>query len=295
MFPTSPKKLQRYLNFLGAAPQKKWGQNFLLDTQYHVAIQKAAQLDQDDIVLEIGAGLGHLTQFLQPMVKKLFIVEIDPIMVKALNGSFADAENIEIISEDILRKKKQLNPLVLEKVSESLGNKRLKIVANLPYNISAPIIVNFLSSSIPISQMVFMVQKEIAERIVASPQTEFYGPLTVQTQIYSHAKILKYVPAHAFFPAPKVTSAILQIVPDNKLLHTINNIDLLRTLIQATFCLRRKKISNSLQKGANLPAISKENLQKLEEHFDLSRRPETFSVEEFIEMANILDGLLTND
>lgn len=295
MFPTSPKKLQRYLNFLGAAPQKKWGQNFLLDTQYHVAIQKAAQLEPDDIVLEIGAGLGHLTQFLQPMVKKLFIVEIDPIMVKALNGSFAAAENIEIISEDILRKKKQLNPLVLQKVSESLGDKCLKIVANLPYNISAPIIVNFLSSSIPISQMVFMVQKEIAERIIASPQDEFYGPLTVQTQIYAQAKILKYVPAHAFFPAPKVTSAILQIVPDDKLLHTINNIDLLKTLIQSTFCLRRKKISNSLQKGANLPTISKENLQKLEEHFDLSRRPETFSVEEFIEMANILDGLLANN
>ncbi|WP_372370770.1 16S rRNA (adenine(1518)-N(6)/adenine(1519)-N(6))-dimethyltransferase RsmA [Candidatus Uabimicrobium sp. HlEnr_7] len=291
MFPTSPKKLEKYLTYLGAAPQKKWGQNFLLDTSYHVAIKSAAELSENDVVLEIGAGLGHLTQFLQPFVHKLYIVEIDPLMVKALQSSFVAAENLEIISEDILQKKRKLNPLVLQKIKDSIDGFDFKIIANLPYNISAPIIVNFLSTSLPISKMIFMVQKEIAERIIAEPKTEFYGPLTVQTQIYASVKILKYVPAEAFFPAPKVTSAIIEIVPHNKLLHTINNIELFKRLVQSTFCLRRKKIANSLKKGANLPEISKDNLDKIEEHFDLSRRPETFSVEEFIHMANIIDSL----
>lgn len=288
MFPTTQKKLENYLLKLGASPQKKWGQNFLLDVDHHLKIKTEANLSKEDVVLEIGAGLGHLTQFLQPHPSKLFIVEIDPIMVYALESAFKQFENVEIMTADILEKKKKLNSEVIDKITNNLNGKNFKVIANLPYNISAPVIVNFLSGTLQPSLMILMVQKEIANRLASVPGKKTYGPLTIQAQLYGDIKLINYVPSKAFFPEPKVISAIIKVTPHNKYLEKIDDLSFFNTIVRATFCLRRKKISNSLRNGANLPKFSKKTLEFLATKFDLSRRPETFSIDEFTEMSNLL-------
>ena len=244
--------LQKY-NF---AFQKRFGQNFLIDTHVLEKIIDASQITKDDFVLEIGPGIGTMTQYLAEAAREVVAVEIDKTLIPILeNDTLKDWDNVTVINEDIL--KVDIAALAQEKN----GGKPIKVVANLPYYITTPIIMGLFENHVPISSITIMVQKEVADRMQVGPGTKDYGALSLAVQYYAKPQIIANVPPNCFMPRPKVGSAVIQLVRYEEPPVQVENEKLMFRLIRASFNQRRKTLINGLKNSQELD-FSKEEIEK---------------------------------
>ena len=259
---------------------KKFGQNFLIDTHVLDKIVRAAEITPEDYVLEIGPGIGTLTQYLCESAKHVFAVEIDDNLIPILQDTLSPYDNVTVIHNDVL--KLDINKLVEEKCE----GKRIKVVANLPYYITTPIIMALLEKHLPITDIVVMVQKEVAERMAAQPGGKTYGALSVAVQYYTVPEIALYVPPRSFMPPPEVDSVVV-----NCKVRQIPAVELIDEkmffrVVKAAFGQRRKTLNNALKSMGVDKNIIADVLDKA--GIEATRRGETLTMEEFGAIANIL-------
>ena len=240
--------LQKY-NFVF---QKKFGQNFLIDTHVLDKIIAAAEITKDDFVLEIGPGIGTMTQYLAEAAREVAAVEIDNTLIPILKDTLKDWDNVTVINDDIL--KVDIRKLALEK------NKGypIKVVANLPYYITTPIIMGLFENQVPIDSITIMVQKEVADRMQVGPGTKDYGALSLAVQYYAKPKIVANVPPNCFMPRPKVGSAVIRLERYEKPPVEVKNEKLMFRIIRASFNQRRKTLANGLKNAATLDFTKEE-------------------------------------
>ena len=263
--------------------QKKYGQNFLIDTHVLEKIIRAASIGSDDVVLEIGPGIGTLTQYLCENARKVIAVEIDDMLIPILGETLKEYDNVKIVHNDIL--KVDVNEIVSEYPGSSI-----KVVANLPYYITTPIIMGLFESGVPIDSITIMVQKEVAERMQAKPGTKDYGALTLAVQYYADAKIMVNVPPNCFMPRPAVGSAVINLVKHKEKRYDVKNEDMLFRIIRASFNQRRKTLQNGLNNAANLPYTKQQIAEAIEKMgLPAAVRGEKLSLEQFVELSNILE------
>lgn len=263
--------------------QKKYGQNFLIDTHVLEKIIRAASIGSDDVVLEIGPGIGTLTQYLCENARQVIAVEIDDMLIPILGETLKDYDNVKIVHNDIL--KVDVNEIVSEYPGSSI-----KVVANLPYYITTPIIMGLFESGVPIDSITIMVQKEVAERMQAKPGTKDYGALTLAVQYYADAKIIANVPPNCFMPRPAVGSAVINLVKHKEKRYDVKNEDMLFRIIRASFNQRRKTLQNGLNNAANLPYTKQQIAEAIEKMgLPAAVRGEKLSLEQFVELSNILE------
>lgn len=265
--------------------QKKYGQNFLIDTSVLERITQAAQIGPADCVLEIGPGIGTMTQYLAESAGKVVAVEIDKALIPILEETLADYENVTIIQSDILKTD------VAELAERFNGGKPLKVVANLPYYITTPIIMGLFEKNVPVKSMVVMVQKEVADRMRAKPGSKDYGALSLAVQYYAEPEIIANVPPNCFMPRPNVGSAVVRLKRFG--IPPVEAVDdkFLFELIHAAFGQRRKMLVNALA-GAGGFSFSKEQAETALETLGLSRqiRGEKLSLAEFAMLARLLQA-----
>lgn len=263
--------------------QKKYGQNFLIDTHVLDKIVASADIKKTDFVLEIGPGIGTLTQYLCENAAKVAAVEIDDMLIPILNDTLKDYDNVEIIHNDIL--KVDINGLV----QRYNAGKPVKVVANLPYYITTPIIMGLFESKVPLDSITIMVQKEVAQRMQAGPGTKDYGALSLAVQYYADADIVANVPPNCFMPRPAVGSAVIRLTKHRENLYNVYDEKKLFAIIRASFNQRRKTLLNGLKNAANL-SYSKEQIEEAISRMGLSPtvRGESLTLEQFAELSNIL-------
>lgn len=271
--------LQKY-NFVF---QKKYGQNFLIDGNILDKIVNSANITKDDCVIEIGPGIGTMTQYLAEAAREVIAVEIDKSLIPILEDTLAAYDNVTVINEDIL--KVDINKLVEEKNQ----GKPIKVVANLPYYITTPIIMGLFESKVPLNSITIMVQKEVADRMQVGPGTKDYGALSLAVQFYASPQIVVNVPPSCFMPQPKVGSAVIRLTKYEKSPVEVENEQFLFSIIRASFNQRRKTLVNGLQNAANLN-VKKENILETLEEMNLSAtiRGEALTLEQFANFSNIL-------
>ena len=262
--------------------QKKYGQNFLIDTSVLERIIGAAQIGQTDCVLEIGPGIGTMTQYLAEHAKKVIAVEIDKALLPILEETLAAYENVTVLQGDILKTD------VGELAEKYNAGKPLKVVANLPYYITTPILMGLFEKNVPLTSVTVMVQKEVAERMQAKPGSEEYGALSLAIQYYAEPRIVANVPPHCFMPRPKVGSAVVNLQRFLEPPVKAEDEEFLFSLIRAAFNQRRKMLVNAL--AAGIPELSKEKIAKTLAglHISGTIRGEKLSLAEFAELANAL-------
>lgn len=271
--------LQKYnFNF-----QKRFGQNFLIDTHVLEKIIREAHITKDDVVLEIGPGIGTMTQYLCESASKVFAVEIDNTLIPILNDTLSEYDNVTIINEDIL--KVNINKLV----EEECGNRPIKVVANLPYYITTPIIMSLFENDVNIDNITVMIQKEVAERIVSKPGTKDYGALTLAVNFYSTPEIVANVPPNCFMPRPNVSSAVIRMTKDVEPKVKVADKELLFKLIKASFLQRRKTLVNGIGNFKELNITKDRVVEALKEMgLDENIRGERLSLSEFGELSDLL-------
>lgn len=271
--------LQKYqFNF-----QKKFGQNFLIDTGILEEIIEAAQITKDDFVLEIGPGIGTMTQYLCEAARAVVAVEIDTNLIPILKDTLAEYNNVDVLNEDILK-------VNISKLAEEKNNgKPIKVVANLPYYITTPIIMGLFESHVPIDSITIMVQKEVADRMQVGPGTKDYGALSLAVQYYAKPYIVANVPPNCFMPRPKVGSAVIRLTRHAETPVQVDDEKLLFQIIRASFNQRRKTLANGLKNYEGL-SFEKETIEAAiaECGFSPSVRGEALSLEEFAKLANVL-------
>lgn len=273
------------LNRYGFSFQKKYGQNFLIDKGMLEKIVREAGITKEDTVLEIGPGIGTMTQYLCEGAKKVIAVEIDKNLIPILTeDTLASYDNVRIINEDIL--KVDINRLVEE---ENEG-KKIKVVANLPYYITTPIIMGLFESHVPIDSITIMVQKEVADRMQVGPGTKDYGALSLAVQYYAKPEIVAVVPPECFIPRPNVSSAVIRLTRHSNVPVDVKNEKQMFALIRAAFNQRRKTLKNSINNSPELH-FSKEAVEKALEHMGLPAavRGETLTLMQFAELSNRLE------
>lgn len=254
---------------------KKYGQNFLIDDKVLENILNTAQVDKKDCILEIGPGLGTMTRLLCERANKVVAVEIDRQMINALKINMFDYKNFNLINEDIM--KLDIKALL----EDNFGDRKCKVVANLPYYITSPIIMKLLEERLNLHSITLMVQKEVAQRIAAAPGGKEYGALSVAVQYYSIPKITEIVPKTAFMPQPGVDSAVIHLFIRNEPPIKVLDELMLFRVIRASFAQRRKTLLNSLQ-GSDLGLERKDGEIVLKNcGIEPRRRGETLSLEEF--------------
>lgn len=271
--------LQKYnFNF-----QKKFGQNFLIDTHVLEKIIEESGITKDDFVLEIGPGIGTMTQYLCENAREVAAVEIDKNLIPILADTLSAYDNVEVINDDIL--KVDINKLAEEKN----GGKPIKVVANLPYYITTPIIMGLFESHVPVESITVMVQKEVADRMQEGPGSKEYGALSLAVQYYAKPEIVVNVPPSCFMPQPKVGSAVIRLTRHSEPPVTVKSEKLLFQVIRASFNQRRKTLANGL---ANYGAfgLPKEELQACIEKLGVpvNIRGEALSLEQFAQLSNII-------
>ncbi len=233
----------------GIRPHNKFGQNFLIDLNLIEVLLEAAAVTCDDVVLEVGTGTGSLTTRLAQQAAAVVTVEIDPQMFQLASEELHRFDNVIMLHVDALRNKNRLNPAVLEAVAAQLAavpGRRLKLAANLPYNIATPILGNLLGEAAPPQTMTVTIQKELAERIAARPGSKDYGALSIWVQAQCRVEILRILPPEAFWPRPKVSSAFLQITLDESLRRRIPDREFFHEFVRAMFFHRRKFLRSEL-------------------------------------------------
>ncbi len=259
---------------------KSLGQNFLTDKNIIDKIIDAAEITSDDLVIEIGPGIGVLTAEAARLAKKVIAVEIDKNLIPILKDTLAEHDNVEIINQDVL--KTDLNGIIAE-----AGCKRTKIIGNLPYYITTPIIMGLLEGQVRADSIIIMMQKEVADRIKSAPGTKAYGALSVAVQYYCIADTVAVVPKEVFFPVPKVDSAVLRLdIRKDKPVELLDE-KLFFRCVKAGFGQRRKTLLNSL---SQLGDFAKEEIRQClaDTGIEEKRRAETLSLEEFASIANDL-------
>ncbi len=268
--------IQKY-NF---AFQKRFGQNFLIDDFVIGKIIRAAEVDDTDTVLEIGPGIGTLTQYLAEAAEHVYAVEIDRNLIPILSETLADYDNVTVINEDILKTD-------IAAIAAKSKSGRLKCVANLPYYITTPIIMELLEKRLPIDSITVMIQKEVAERIAAKPGTKDYGALTLAVNYYAQTYLAANVPPNCFIPRPNVGSAVIRLKVLERPPVEVKDEALMFRLIRASFNQRRKTLSNGIANSADLD-IPKERVEQAlaDMKLPLTVRGETLSLEQFAELSD---------
>lgn len=271
--------LQKYnFNF-----QKKFGQNFLIDEHVLDKIIRAAEITKDDYVLEIGPGIGTMTQYLACAAREVTAVEIDRALIPILEDTLKEYDNVSIINEDILK----VDIAALAK--EKNGGRPIKVVANLPYYITTPIIMGLFESHVPLESITVMVQKEVADRMQVGPGTKDYGALSLAVQYYAEPYIVANVPPNCFMPRPAVGSAVIRLTRHQKPPVEVMDEKLMFRLIRASFNQRRKTLANGLKNSGELN-LSKEVITAAIEKLvkGSSVRGEALDLEEFARLTNII-------
>lgn len=263
--------------------QKKFGQNFLIDEHVLNKIVAAAEITQDDYVIEIGPGIGTLTQYLCESAGKVTAIEIDKELIPILHETLAPYENVNVIHGDVMKTD------IKELIEKEAEGRKVKVVANLPYYITTPIIMGLLEKRLPIASITVMIQKEVAERMQCGPGTKDYGALSLAVQYYADAYIAANVPQNCFMPRPKVGSAVIRLTLFDNPPVEVTNEKLMFSLIRASFNQRRKTMVNAVANYEGL-TISKETIAKALEEAGLSAtiRGEALNLEQFANLSDIL-------
>lgn len=263
------------LGELSTRPHKRFGQNFLVDASVVSRMIQAASIAPTDTVLEIGPGLGVLSESLMGLSKRLYLVEIDTVLAERLRQHFAHHHNVHIITADFL----ELD------IGSTFSESPIHVVASLPYNVAMPILFRLLEHRRQFPVATIMLQKEVAERLSAKPGTKEYGALTVLLQLYAIVTKVLTVQPGSFFPVPKVQSQVIELIFQEAPRVTVQNERLFRQVVKAAFAQRRKTLRNTL-KAAGYPDLEALSVRT---DIDFQRRGETLSVEEFAVLANALD------
>ena len=280
----NPTNTIAVLNRYGFSFQKKFGQNFLIDENVVEKIVRDAGVTKDDFVLEIGPGIGTMTQILCENAREVVAVEIDDKLIPILTeDTLSWYDNVTVIHEDILKLD------IVKLANERNGGKPIKVVANLPYYITTPIIMGLFESHVPLDSITIMVQKEVADRMQVGPGTKDYGALSLAVQYYAKPQILLNVPASCFMPRPNVDSAVIQLTRYEKPPVEVADEHLMFRLIRASFNQRRKTMTNSVGNSPEL-SVSKEQMAAALEKCGLSAtvRGEALTLAQFVELANVL-------
>lgn len=277
----NPKNTIEIIQKYGFNFQKKFGQNFLIDTHVLDKIIEESGITKDDCVLEIGPGIGTMTQYLCENAREVIAVEIDKALIPILEDTLSEYDNVTVISDDILKVDVQ------KIVDEKNGGKPIKVVANLPYYITTPIIMGLFESHLPLKSITIMVQKEVADRMQVGPGTKDYGALSLAVQYYAKPEIVANVPPNCFMPRPNVGSAVIRLTKYDKPPVFVENEEFMFSLIRATFNQRRKTLVNAIGNAPNLN-ISKETVTEVLSEMGESAtvRGETFTLEKFAEFSN---------
>ena len=271
--------LQKYgFNF-----QKKFGQNFLIDTHVLDKIIAAAEIGPDDFVLEIGAGIGTMTQYLAESAREVVAVEIDKNLIPILEDTLSAYDNVTVINDDILK-------VDIQKLAEGKnGGKPIKVVANLPYYITTPIIMGLFESEVPLSSITVMVQKEVADRMQTGPGSKDYGALSLAVQYYAEPYIVANVPPNCFMPRPAVGSAVIRLTRYEKKPVEVKDPAFMFKLIRASFNQRRKTLQNGLHNSSELQLPKEKVVQALEEMgLPAAVRGEKLDLAQFARLADLL-------
>lgn len=263
--------------------QKKYGQNFLIDAHVMNKIIKTAAVTKDDLVIEIGPGIGTMTQFLCEAARQVIAIEIDKALIPVLSDTLSGYDNVKVIEGDVL---KQDIGAIAGKYNEG---KPVKIVANLPYYITTPIIMGIFEKNVPVKSITVMVQKEVAERMQAGPGTKAYGALSLAVQYYSKPYLAANVPENCFMPRPNVASAVITLDCYGEPVVKADNVKLMFSLIRASFQQRRKTLINGISNSSEVD-IPKEKVIRALETMGLnpSVRGETLTLEQFATLSNML-------
>ena len=275
--------LQKYrFNF-----QKKFGQNFLIDTHVLDKIIRAADITKDDFVLEIGPGIGTMTQYLACAAREVTAVEIDKALIPILEDTLSDYDNVTVINEDILKVD------IAALAEEKNGGKPIKVVANLPYYITTPIIMGLFENHVPLESITVMVQKEVADRMQVGPGTKDYGALSLAVQYYAEPYIVANVPPNCFMPRPTVGSAVIRLTRHAQPPVLVRDEKLMFRIIRASFNQRRKTLANGLKNSPELD-LPKEVISEAIDRLGrgASIRGEALTLEEFAELANHIGELM---
>jgi len=284
----------------GIRIKKQWGQNFLIDQNLLQFIVKTAELSRNDVVLEIGAGTGSLTRLLAQEAGHVFAVEVDRKLFEILEETLKDFNNVTLINRDILKSKHHIQPEIVEAISDHVSTANsstedscVKVIANLPYYISTPVIIDLLQEILPIKTMILMLQRDTTDRIMAHPGTKDYGVLSIMTRLFAEVKVLKKLSPQVFWPAPQVDSAIVKMtVNRHTYVDTIRDYRGFQDVVRSIYSSRRKTLSNSL-----LSLCSSHGIKKGETRQDLmailgrvgirpDSRGEELETEMLIELSN---------
>ncbi len=278
---SDPKKTIEVIQKYQFAFQKRFGQNFLIDAHVLEKIVSAAGITKDDCVLEIGPGIGTMTQYLAESAGQVITVEIDTNLLPILADTLKDYSNVKVINQDIL--KVDINELV----KEYNNGRPIKVVANLPYYITTPIIMGLFESNVPIDNITVMVQKEVADRMQVGPGSKDYGALSLAVQYYASPYIVANVPPNCFIPRPNVGSAVIRLTRYQEPPVQVKDPKLMFKLIRASFNQRRKTLQNGLNNSPEI-SFSKEEITKAIESLGVSPsvRGEALSLEQFAQLAN---------
>ena len=278
---SDPKKTIEVIQKYQFAFQKRFGQNFLIDAHVLEKIVSAAGITKDDCVLEIGPGIGTMTQYLAESAGQVIAVEIDTNLLPILADTLKDYSNVKVINQDIL--KVDINELV----KEYNNGRPIKVVANLPYYITTPIIMGLFESNVPIDNITVMVQKEVADRMQVGPGSKDYGALSLAVQYYASPYIVANVPPNCFIPRPNVGSAVIRLTRYQEPPVQVKDPKLMFKLIRASFNQRRKTLQNGLNNSPEI-SFSKEDITKAIESLGVSPsvRGEALSLEQFAQLAN---------
>lgn len=262
---------------------KRYGQNFLIDTSVLERIIDAAQITKEDCVLEIGPGIGTMTQYLAESAREVVAVEIDKSLIPILRDTLAAYDNVTVINEDILK-------VDIRKIAkEKNGGRPIKVVANLPYYITTPIIMGLFESHVPLKSITIMVQKEVADRMQVGPGTKDYGALSLAVQYYAKPEIVANVPPNCFIPRPNVGSAVIRLTRHETPRVQVKDEAFLFALIRASFNQRRKTLVNGLGNAAELK-LGKEKVAQALAQMGLSAtiRGEALTLEQFAQLSDLL-------
>lgn len=282
----TPSATNEIINKYSFAFQKKFGQNFLIDSNVLESIIRGAEITKDDFVLEIGPGIGTMTQYLCEAARQVVAVEIDKMLIPILEDTLSEYDNVEVINQDVLK-------VDIKSLAEEKNNgKPIKVVANLPYYITTPIIMGLFESGVPIDSITIMVQKEVADRMQTGPGSKDYGALSLAVQYYATAKVILNVSATCFMPRPNVDSAVIKLTRHKEPTVNVADEKLMFKIIRASFNQRRKTLVNGLKNSPEL-SFSKEQIVKAIEKIGKPEtiRGEALTLEEFAELANAFTEL----
>lgn len=277
----NPKRTIEVLQKYDFVFQKKFGQNFLIDTHVLDKIISAAEITKEDFVLEIGPGIGTMTQYLACAAREVVAVEIDKALIPILEDTLQDYSNVTVLNEDILK-------VDIKKLADEHNNgKPIKVVANLPYYITTPIIMGLFEGDVPIESITVMVQKEVADRMQVGPGTKEYGALSLAVQYHAEPYIVANVPPNCFMPRPKVGSAVIRLTKHAEPPVEVSDTKLMFRIIRASFNQRRKTLANGLNNSPEL-SFGKEEIQRAIKAcgFPEGIRGEALTLEEFAALTN---------